>query len=141
MRISSAAMKKIISDSELKSLMLSGMLDEVAIRPEFTITGKTLALVEEAGHGIGLIENFRSIQGTPEEITERFLASEKEIEIYGDKFSRGMLHSYREMIEDRSDLSIEKKTSYRKLIIATWHNVKIVKDMKIPADVKVEKQH
>lgn len=130
MTVTPGAMKRILADPYLKKMLMSGRVDEIGERPGFLFYGKTLSLSKEGGHGVGLI-NHRTIKGDVKQISERFSDCEREILQYGTRFVRCMLSSHRAMVESRTDWTPEQKTGYRKLLIATWHNTKIVHNIRV----------
>jgi hypothetical protein len=137
MRLSPSAMKAVVSDERLKDLLIKGDLDSICCCHGFRLVGKTIFLDGESCRGSDFID-FRSIVGTPEEIHERFLVCKKEIQSCGDDFVLRQLLSHITLIEDRSDFSVEKKTGYRKLMIASWHNFKISKGIEVPVHAEVK---
>lgn len=130
MIVTPSAMKRILSDEKLKKLMMCGNFDEICSTGDFIVHGKVVSLKEEGGHGIGLVD-FRTIKGDCEEIAERFSDCEREIRQYGNQFIRDLLESHHRMVESRSDLTEEQKSDYRKMIIGSWHNTKIVKHIEV----------
>jgi len=125
MRVSSAAIKKILSDPITKTMMVTGKYGKIADMDGFKTVGKLLVLESEGCHKVDLID-FRTITGTLEEIQERFLECEIEIKEHGNVFMKRFLSSHRNMVESRSDFSMEQKTGHRKMIIGAWHNAKAV---------------
>jgi len=125
MRVSSAAMKRILSDPILKTMMISGKHDKIEEQEGFKKTGKLIVLEEEGCHKVDLID-FRTIKGTPEQIEERFFECKREIEEHGNVFMKRFLSSHQNMVESRLNFTLEQKTGYRKMIIGAWHNAKVV---------------
>jgi len=129
MKISPKAMEKVISDPVCFGFVKNEDVDSLRSHG-FDVVSDMVLLKGECRNKTGLLDH-RSVKWSLEESNRRYFDCVKEINTYGNQFSRELLSQHEVIVERRTDFNKEQLASYRKLLVCSWHNIKIVRGISV----------
>lgn len=125
MKISPKAMSKVLSDPSYLGFVENEDVESLK-NNGFDIVSDMVLLKGECNNKTGFLDH-RGVKWDVEETNKRYFDCVKEINTYGNQFSRELLSQHETMIESRTDFNKEQIAAYRRVIVCSWHNIKIVR--------------